>query len=146
MAAHHSHPPISARLALLTVSDSRNRETDRSGNAARALPQPAVQQQPAADAGAQGQEQHVVGAACGAKAGFPPQGEVGVVADNHRPVLLAEAKLSDAQPSPALIKFQKAVDVPAVQLVNQAGGFRKLRNGNQIILVAPACQWLAMLP
>ena len=69
-----------------------------------------------------------------------------LIADNHRPVLLAEAKLSDAQPSPALIKFQKAVDVPAVQLVNQAGGFRKLRNGNQIILVAPACQWLAMLP
>ena len=69
-----------------------------------------------------------------------------LIADNDRPVLLAEAKLSDAQPSPALIKFQKAVDVPAVQLVNQAGGFRKLRNGNQIILVAPACQWLAMLP
>ena len=69
-----------------------------------------------------------------------------LIADNHRPVLLAETKLSDAQPSPALIKFQNAVDVPAVQLVNQAGGFRKLRNGNQILLVAPACQWLAMLP
>ncbi len=69
-----------------------------------------------------------------------------LIADNHRPMLLAEAKLSDAQPSPALIKFQNALDVPAIQLVNQAGGFRKLRNGSQIILVAPACQWLAMLP
>ncbi len=69
-----------------------------------------------------------------------------LIADNHRPILLAEAKLSDTQPSLALIKFQNALDVPAVQLVNQADGFRKLRNGNQKILVAPACQWLAMLP
>ena len=69
-----------------------------------------------------------------------------LIADNHRPILLAEAKLSDSQPSAALIKFQNALKVPAVQLVNQAGGFRKLRNDSQIILVAPACQWLAMLP
>jgi predicted AAA+ superfamily ATPase len=69
-----------------------------------------------------------------------------LIVDNHRPVLMVEAKLSDTQPSAALIKFQNALDVPAVQLVNQAGGFRKLRNGNQKILVAPACQWLTMLP
>ena len=69
-----------------------------------------------------------------------------LIADDHRPILLVEAKLADVQPSPALIKFQNALNVPAIQLVNQAGGFRKLSNGSQKILIAPACQWLATLP
>jgi uncharacterized protein len=69
-----------------------------------------------------------------------------LVADNHKPLFLVEAKLADVHPSPALIKFQNALNIPAIQLVDQAGGFRKLRNGNQKILIAPACQWLAMLP
>jgi hypothetical protein len=60
--------------------------------------------------------------------------------------MLVEAKFADAQPSPALIKFQNALNVPAIQLVDQAGGFRKLRNGDQTMMTAPACQWLAMLP
>ena len=68
------------------------------------------------------------------------------VADDHRPILLVEAKLADVHPSPALIKFQYALNVPAIQLVDQAGGFRKLRNGDQTIMTAPACQWLARLP
>ena len=69
-----------------------------------------------------------------------------LIADDHRPILLIEAKVSNTQPSPALIKFQSALNVPAIQLVNQAEGFRKLKNGHQKILVAPACQWLAKLP
>ena len=69
-----------------------------------------------------------------------------LIADDRQPVLLVEAKLADAQPAPALVKFQNALKVPAVQLVNQAGGFRKITNDNQTILIAPACQWLAMLP
>lgn len=69
-----------------------------------------------------------------------------LIADNYKPVLLVEAKLADNHPTPGLIKFQDALQVPAIQLVNQAGGFRKLRNGHQNILIAPACQWLAMLP
>jgi predicted AAA+ superfamily ATPase len=69
-----------------------------------------------------------------------------LIADDHRPMLLVEAKLANTKPSPALIKFQNALNVPAIQLVNQVGGFRKLRNSNQKILIAPACQWLAMLP
>lgn len=69
-----------------------------------------------------------------------------LIADNQRPILLVEAKLADVHPLPALIKFQNALNVPAIQLVDQAGGFRKLRNGNQKILIAPACQWLSMLP
>lgn len=69
-----------------------------------------------------------------------------LIVDDHEPVVLVEAKLSDMQPSSALIKFQNALKVPAVQLVNEASGFRKISNGAQTILVAPASQWLAMLP
>jgi hypothetical protein len=69
-----------------------------------------------------------------------------LIADDHSPILLVEAKLTDEHPSPALIKFQNALKVPAIQLVDQAGGFRKLSNGSQTVLIAPACQWLAMLP
>ena len=69
-----------------------------------------------------------------------------LIADDRQPILLVEAKLADAQPTPALVKFQNALKVPAVQLINQADGFRKITNDNQTILIAPACQWLAMLP
>jgi hypothetical protein len=60
--------------------------------------------------------------------------------------VLIEAKLADAHPSPALIKFQNMLQIPAVQLLNDATGFRKMANNNQQILIAPAWQWLAMLP
>lgn len=69
-----------------------------------------------------------------------------LISDEHRPILLVEAKLADVHPSPALIKFQNALNVPAIQLVDRAGGFRKLKNGDQTIMTEPACQWLAMLP
>jgi len=69
-----------------------------------------------------------------------------LIADDHRPILLVEAKLADVHPSPTLLKFQNALNVPAIPLVDQAGGFRKIGNGNQKILIAPACQWLSMLP
>ena len=69
-----------------------------------------------------------------------------LIADDHEPVVMVEAKLSDVRPSSALIKFQNALRVPAVQLVNEASGFRKISNGVQTILVAQASQWLAMLP
>ncbi|UCD78695.1 MAG: ATP-binding protein [Desulfobacterales bacterium] len=69
-----------------------------------------------------------------------------LLANDRQPILLVEVKLADVQPAPALVKFQNALKIPAVQLVNQAGGFRKLTNNDQKILIAPACQWLAMLP
>jgi hypothetical protein len=69
-----------------------------------------------------------------------------LIANDHKPLVLVEAKLTDSQPSQALVKFQIALKIPAVQLLNQADGFRKLSNGDQSILIAPACQWLAMLP
>jgi predicted AAA+ superfamily ATPase len=69
-----------------------------------------------------------------------------LVANANDPIVLIEAKLADTQPSAALIKFQNALRIPAVQLVDQATGYRKLTSNDQTILIAPACQWLAGLP
>lgn len=69
-----------------------------------------------------------------------------LIANDNNPVVLIEAKQSEVQPSPALLKFQNALRIPAVQLINQAGGYRRIANGDQSILITPAWQWLAMLP
>jgi len=69
-----------------------------------------------------------------------------LIADENDPILLVEAKLTDVRPSKALVKFQNALDIPAVQLVRQAEGYRILNSGDLKILVAPAWQWLSMLP
>jgi len=42
-----------------------------------------------------------------------------LISNNHNPLLLIESKLSDDHPSKSLIKFQKVLNIPAVQLVNK---------------------------
>ncbi len=69
-----------------------------------------------------------------------------VIVDDGRPVLLIDARAQGHQPSAALLKFQGALKIPAVQLVRSADGYRRLPNEGQTILVAPACQYLAGLP
>jgi len=69
-----------------------------------------------------------------------------LIANENKPIVLVEAKFSEVQPSRSLVKFQNALKIPAVQLVDEAEGFRRLSNGDQKMLVAPACQWLAGLP
>jgi hypothetical protein len=69
-----------------------------------------------------------------------------LVVEGRKPVLLIEAKLSDPEPSPALKKFQQALGIPAVQLVNERETYRLISNGDQSILVAPGYQWLSLLP
>lgn len=69
-----------------------------------------------------------------------------LVANEHEPVLLAETKLADERPSESLLKIQRALRIPAVQLVRQARTFRAYRNDALPVLVAPACCWLAALP
>ncbi len=69
-----------------------------------------------------------------------------VIVDDGRPVLLIDAQAQGHQPSAALVKFQGALRVPAVQLVRSAEGYRRLPSEGQTILVAPACQYLAGLP
>ena len=69
-----------------------------------------------------------------------------IVANDGDPVFLMEAKLADTEPSSALRKFQNFLKIPAIQLVEKAGGYRLIPNGDQSILIAPACQWLPNLP
>ncbi len=42
-----------------------------------------------------------------------------LISNNHNPLLLIETKLSDDYASKSLIKFQKILNIPAVQLVNR---------------------------
>jgi hypothetical protein len=69
-----------------------------------------------------------------------------LVVDDGRPVLMVDAKADDPQPSSVLFKFQNALRVPAVLLVEHAEGYRRFANEDQTVLVAPACQYLAGLP
>lgn len=69
-----------------------------------------------------------------------------LVARSGKPLFLAEAKLKDLEPSPVLRKFQKALNVPAIQVTNEGKDYHLLTNGNQKILVVPAPLWLSSLP
>jgi hypothetical protein len=69
-----------------------------------------------------------------------------IIADDGKPILLVDARAEDHQPSAALIKFQNALKVPAVLLVQAAAGYRRIPNDDQAILIVPACQYLAGLP
>jgi hypothetical protein len=69
-----------------------------------------------------------------------------LIADENKPFLLIETKLSEDQPSPVLLKFQTFLKVPAIQLTNRSGGYRKLFNDKQQVLVVPAWQWFSATP
>ncbi|MBN1841739.1 MAG: DUF4143 domain-containing protein [Deltaproteobacteria bacterium] len=69
-----------------------------------------------------------------------------LIAKAREPFLLVETKLTDTEPSSDLKKFQRALDIPAVQLTNKGDGYRILSNLDQSVLVAPAHQWLSGLP
>jgi predicted AAA+ superfamily ATPase len=65
---------------------------------------------------------------------------------DHEPFLLVEAKLTEGEPSAPLRKFQHALHVPALQLIEAGDRYRLFTNGDQRIMVAPAWLWLAGLP
>ncbi len=69
-----------------------------------------------------------------------------LIANGGRPFLLVEAKTSGTQPSTALKKFQIALNIPAVQLLQELEGYKLVSNNGQNILIAPAYQWLSQLP
>ena len=69
-----------------------------------------------------------------------------LIADGNTPFLIAEVKLSDDSVSPALVKFQNMLGVPAVQLVGEKGIFKYKDNGKNRILVVSAHNWLSSLP
>jgi predicted AAA+ superfamily ATPase len=69
-----------------------------------------------------------------------------LVAESNKPFLLVETKLAEKDPSHALMKFQGALGIPAVQLIESGSSFRMVSNGSNEILISPAAQWLARLP
>lgn len=69
-----------------------------------------------------------------------------LIANDRKPLLMIETKLSDGKASTDLLRFQKQLKVPAVQLVGEGNEFRLLTNEDQKLLIAPAWQWLAKLP
>ena len=69
-----------------------------------------------------------------------------LIANRNKPIILIETKLNENRPSPHLVKFQRMLNVPAVQLTNKPGGFKLFHNQGNTILVAPAWLWLPCLP
>jgi len=69
-----------------------------------------------------------------------------LLANNRKPFLLIEAKIADEQPSKSLQTFQRALNVPAVQLTNDGDNYRLISNDKNKILISPAYQWLSQLP
>jgi predicted AAA+ superfamily ATPase len=69
-----------------------------------------------------------------------------LIANNREPFLLLETKLSDTEPSKPLLAFQRDLNIPAIQLVNEGKGYRLVSNKKNKTLVAPAYLWLPQLP
>jgi uncharacterized protein len=69
-----------------------------------------------------------------------------LIANERKPFLLVECKFNEEQPAKALLAAQRALRVPAVQLVRALPGYRTFTNDGLPVLVAPACHWCAGLP
>ena len=69
-----------------------------------------------------------------------------LITEQGRPRLLVEAKVGDRSPAPALMKFQRQLGVPAVQLIDEGDTYRRMVNDSHPVLVAPAWLWLTRLP
>ncbi|MBT4289709.1 MAG: ATP-binding protein [Deltaproteobacteria bacterium] len=69
-----------------------------------------------------------------------------LIVNHQKPFLLIEAKYSNTKPSPALIKFQSMLNIPAVQLTSSGEHYQLIPNGAHTILISSAYRWLANLP
>ncbi len=69
-----------------------------------------------------------------------------LLSNNHNPILLIETKLSDDTAAKSLIKFQKVLNIPAVQLVNNNDICKIVSSGNLKIMIISADHWLSLLP
>jgi len=69
-----------------------------------------------------------------------------LLSNNNNPLLLIETKLSDDKPVKSLLKFQKALNIPAIQLVNRGNICKLVSNGSLKVMVISADHWLSLLP
>ncbi len=69
-----------------------------------------------------------------------------LISTDHRPFLLIETKLSDENAAKSLIKFQKVLRIPAVQLVNKRNVCKLVSNDDSKMLIISADHWLSLLP
>jgi hypothetical protein len=70
-----------------------------------------------------------------------------LIANNQEPFLLIEAKQAEISPAKSLIKFQKKLNVPAVQLVGLPDVCKFVSNDDGLkILIISADHWLSLLP
>ncbi|MFH1024288.1 MAG: DUF4143 domain-containing protein [Planctomycetota bacterium] len=69
-----------------------------------------------------------------------------LIANRNAPMLLIETKLAEESAPASLRKFQDALGVPAVLLVDKPGIYRTITNGKHRILAATASRWVAGLP
>jgi len=69
-----------------------------------------------------------------------------ILTNNHKPILLIEAKFAEEHPSESLRYFQGILKIPAVQLVNRENIRKILRNDQLEIGIFSAHQWLSSLP
>lgn len=69
-----------------------------------------------------------------------------LISQKNQPFLLIETKLSEEHLSKSLLKFQSALEVPAIQLIHQPGICKVISNNKQQILVSSATRWLPLLP
>ena len=69
-----------------------------------------------------------------------------LLTEKRRPRLLVEAKTADTTIDRTLLRFQREIGVPAVQLTDEGTTYRKVSNGPHTVLAAPAWMWLPRLP
>jgi predicted AAA+ superfamily ATPase len=69
-----------------------------------------------------------------------------LVSEDRKPLFLVEAKRGDMTPAPNLLRFQKALGIPGIQLLDRGEGFVQAGSPGQPVLIAPAALWLPRLP
>jgi len=69
-----------------------------------------------------------------------------LVSQGRKPMFLVEARTGDDTPSANLTRFQKALAVPAVQLLERGTGFKRTAPDGYSLLIAPVQHWLPRLP
>lgn len=70
-----------------------------------------------------------------------------VLSERGKPVCLIECKVTEEEPTPNLVHFQKKLNVPvAVQLLHKPGVCQQRRSQGMTQWVISASRWLALLP